>query len=99
MVESVGSGVHMGDVKDGTYHLFHYTANDELRRHAARVAEGFAAYAENPAGDYGKYDKMAAALSPFRTTRTGQRPTDPNSPFTCGPNTFFCSNLVFLAYA
>jgi hypothetical protein len=103
IVESVGGGVRMVKVANGNYQIFH-NKDDDLRKNAAWIAEGFAANRQNRGNfgigdDYGEYNTLSAALSPFRAQLGGFARTENNSPFALGPSGFFCSNLVFLAYA
>lgn len=101
--ESVGSGVRSAHIHHGSYRLYAYRGpqKDAVREAAVLAAESFVQMASG--GNFGAYNKLDAALSPFRSLRGAtNQPGLSSQQFGTGAraqNTLYCSNMVWRAYA
>lgn len=101
--ESVGSGVRSAQVHNGSYRIYSYHGphKDDVRAGAVMAAESFVQMASG--GNFGAYNKLDAALSPFRSLRGATNlPGASSQQFGQGAraqNTLYCSNMVWRAYA
>src|SRR5262249_37232274 len=69
VVESVGSGIRARALRNGTYRVYCYRGaqQGEVREAAAMIAESYLAQRDFTQG-YGNYNKLKAAISPFRAS-------------------------------
>ena len=101
--ESVGSGLQLRPLKPGHYRVYCYRGplKDEVRDFAALVAESYLAQKDFTQG-YGAYNKLKAAMCPFRLRSNAQPgPNQNTQQFGQGGDTnssFFCSNFVWRCY-
>ena len=101
VIESVGGGLKMRQLKPGNYRIYCYRGpmENEIREFSVEVAESHVAQsAMTP--NYGRYNKFRATLCPFRLS-AGATTTAQNSQFGAGgeaSSSFFCSNFVWRCY-
>lgn len=102
VIESVGSGLRVSNLRPGNYRVYCYRGAlfQEIREFAVEVAESHVAQ-QGLTQNYGQYNKVKATLCPFRPSGGHKQNNVQTQQFGEGAHahsSFFCSNFVWRCY-